>query len=67
VVDETSIPLAPRKLRRNDWRAIELQLRGYFSSLTKSYEADAEEFFERVIAQRERRSTSFACEEVSCT
>jgi len=49
---DPSIPLQPRKLRRNDWTTIRLELRAYFLSLVKSYEADAEAFLDRAIERQ---------------
>ena len=53
IVDDTSIPLQPRKLRRNDWTTIRIELRGYFSDLVKLSEAGAEAALDRAIERRQ--------------
>lgn len=52
IIDEALIPLQPRKLRPNDWTAIRLELRGYFSDLVKLSEAGAEASLDRAIERR---------------
>jgi hypothetical protein len=51
---ENQNQLQPRKLQRNDWSPISIELKRYYDGLVKQLEADTPAFFDRVMTRAEQ-------------